>query len=235
MKKNGISQIRRWFWVHLLLVVLTTLTAYIFIYKEIVHYSLVSTSIAALNPAQQNPSPATLNGFKLRVLLLLSAGMLGIIFFSVIWLRIAMRHIHRPIHTIQQAVFRLAQGKLNETVAIESTDEFGQIGSSINELAANLQELLLYIWKQTGQCAHCVESIKQYTSELPESERCSQITDQHLHELTCAIESLRELAKSYVFYDVRLDGDKALAINQPGQNQSIDNLQSHSETASVSK
>jgi methyl-accepting chemotaxis protein len=196
----------------LLLVVLTTLMAYTFIYKELIQYSIFSAAIADLNPIdKQSASFTQTSGFKLRILLLLSAGMLFIVFFSLIWFRIALRHIQRPIRTIQQAVFRLAQGKLNETVAIESTDEFGQIGSSINELAANLQELLLYIWKQTGQCVHNLERIKLGNDP--------QISQQDLLELSRAIESLREMAKAYVFYDVHLDGEKALAINQPGQKE----------------
>jgi methyl-accepting chemotaxis protein len=196
----------------LFLVVLTTLMAYTFIYKELVQFTIFSAAIADTNPIdKQSASSIQMSGFKLRILLLLSAGMLFIVFFSFIWLRIALRHIQRPIRIIQQAVFRLAQGNLNETVAIESTDEFGQIGSSINELAANLQELLLYIWKQTGQCVHNLERIRLANDP--------QISQQDLRELSRAIESLREMAKAYVFYDVHLDGEKALAINQPGQKE----------------
>jgi methyl-accepting chemotaxis protein len=234
MKKNGFSHIRRWFWVHLLLVLLTTLVAYLFVYKEIVQFSLVPAYVSDVNPAQQSLSPATSGEFKMRVVLVLSAGMLSIVIISVIWLRIAMHRIQKPIDTIQQAVFRLAQGKLNETVAIETMDEFGQIGSSINELAANLQELLLYIWKQSGQCVQSLDKIHQYRSGLPESERLSHGTDQHLHELAAAIESLREMAKSYVFYDVRLDGEKALAISRPDTADPADILHAHLETPPLS-
>jgi methyl-accepting chemotaxis protein len=228
MKKNGFSHIRRWFLIHLILVVLVTLTTYIFIYKEIiVHYSSVALSTADQKTIEQ-PSQAShsVRGFKLRILLLFSAGMFFILFLSLIWMRISLRRINRPIRTIQRAVFRLAQGKLNETVDIESSDEFGKIGSNINELAANLQELLLYIWKQTGQCTHHLDAIK-ITQD-------SEISGQHVQELTEAIENLRQMAKSYVFYDVQLEGEKAIAINQPGR-KSVDSIHQSAMSEHISK
>lgn len=221
MKKNGLSHIRRWLWVYVFLVAITTLAAYTFVYHEI------STDISSRSTADLNATPSRissvsqLSGVRVRVLLLLTAAFLTILFLSIIWFRMAMRSINRPIRAIHHAVFRLAQGRLNETVAIESTDEFGQIGSSINELAANLQELLLYIWKQTGQCMTTLEQMKHIPA-YPERERLSGLTDNHVQELTKAINSLREMAQAYVFYDVRLDGEKALAINQPGQDVSTD-------------
>lgn len=207
----------------MLLVVITTVAVYTFVFSEISDSFLMPSGWTAdLNPASSQTIPADYSsGLNLRVLLLLSAGLLVIIMLSVIWLRMAMHRINRPIQAIHRAVFRLSQGKLNETITIESADEFGQIGSSINELAANLQELLLYIWKQTGQCISSLEQIKHIPG-LQERTASSKITDEHLRELTEAVESLREMAKSYVFYDVRLEGEKTLAINHPGQNGSTD-------------
>lgn len=220
MKKNGFSHIRRWLWLYLFIVVFTTLAAYLIVYNEISSLLTLHASMfdATNSTAAQESSATLLAGIKLRILLLLTAGFLAVLFFSIVWLRSASRQINRPISAIRRAVFRLAQGKLNETVTIDSSDEFGQIGSGINELAANLQELLLYIWKQTGQCLTTVERIKN-NSNLQDDQRLSAETTLHLQELSAAIENLREMAKSYVFYDVRLDGEHAVAINQPGREE----------------
>lgn len=222
MKKAGLSHIRRWMWVYVFLVVVSTLAAYTFVYHEISRSIILSGPAADFNAAN-GPTSFTvhLGSLRLRVLLLLTSGFLAIGLLSIIWMRMALRHINRPVHAIHHAVFRLAQGKLNETVMIESTDEFGQIGASINELAANLQELLLYIWKQTGQCITALEEMK-YGLKSQELEHLSGLTDKHLQELTRGIQNLREMAKAYVFYDVQLDGEKALSISQPGQRPSAD-------------
>jgi len=221
MKKNGLSHIRKWLWVYVFLVVMITFAVFTFVYNEISETLYTHSWNAELNQSK-NPasSSASISGARLRVLLLLTIGLLAIVFFSIIWLRTTVRQISRPIRSIQLAVFRLAQGKLNETVTIQSTDEFGQIGLSINELAANLQELLLYIWKQTGQCITTLEQMKSLP-EFQKRECLSGAADEHLRELTKTIESLRELAKFYVFYDVSLEGEKAVAIGQPGQKKTI--------------
>ncbi len=214
---NGLSYIRRWMWSLLLIVLLTAALAFILVYNEISsgldHYHLTASD-QTLGNAQAAQTPYS--GIKLRVFLLLTAGYFSALILSVIWVRTATRRIHHPLQKIQRAVYNLAQGKLNETVDISGSDEFGQIGSGINELAANLQELLLYIWKQTGQCMHIIDEIAPNGGSRA-SETANRCTDGHILQLKESVENLREMAKAYVFYDVRLEGDKALAINSPGK------------------
>lgn len=214
MKINGFSHIRRWLLLYVAIIVLTTLVAYLYIYNELTSMLAADTLITAGAVADSTlpkVPPLTLAGLKLRILLLLTISFLFVLFFSVLWFRTALHQINRPIHTIRRAVMRLAQGKLNETVALETQDELGQIGASINELAANLQELLLHIWKQSGQCITTVEQIEHDEKQLKGD------TSIRLRQLKAAIENLRELAKAYVFYDVHIEGDQIMAINEPGR------------------
>jgi len=214
---NGLSYIRRWMWSLLLIVLLIAALAFILVYNvifsslDIYHLTLSDAAFSDGHAAQ-----TIYSGIKLRVFLILTAGYLSALVLSVIWLRTAVRRINRPLQKIQCAVSNLAQGKLNETVDISGADEFGQIGSGINELAANLQELLLYIWKQTGQCMTIIDQIGP-NGDRRTSEAVPRCTDGHILQLKESVESLREMAKFYVFYDVRLEGDKALAINKPGK------------------
>jgi methyl-accepting chemotaxis protein len=120
------------------------------------------------------------------------------------------------VFVLLRALEQLARGQLNETVAIDTPDEFGRMGASINELAANLQELLLYIWKQTGRCLSMLEYIHN-NPELRHDRRLTLESLGYLKQLTESVDDLREMAKSYVFYDVSLDGNKTHAINEPGK------------------
>lgn len=216
---RGLSYIRRWMWLFLLIVVLTSAAAFIMVYNEI-SSTLDTYQLEASAPSQNNAKAPHVgySSIKLRILLLLTSGYLFILILSVVWLRSAMRQINRPLQKIQHAVSNLAQGKLNETVDISGADEFGQIGSGINELAANLQELLLYIWKQTGQCMSIIDQVRRNAGDCQE-ETTSRHADAQIQQLSESIRNLREMAKSYVFYDVRLEGDKALAINRPGKKE----------------
>ncbi len=208
MKKTSTSHIRKWLWIYALAVVLTALVSFFIVYGEIASLlaHLAEGGTASTPPAE----------VKLRILLLFSAGSLGVLLLSFLWLRFVMRQIQRPIFAIRRALIRLAQGRLNETVTLDSVDEFGQMGAKINELAANLQELLLCIWKQTGQCLTTLEKL-QGDWELRQKCTLPAQTVEQLDQLTASIENLREMAKAYVFYDVRLDGEQTLAINEPGQ------------------
>ena len=188
----------------------------------LVVYLEVTGAMSVLEAGQANGamiSPEKLTkafaGTRLRLLLILSGGVLACLVLGYAWLRWAVRQMGRPVKTISRAMSKLAKGQLNETVAIGTSDEFERIGSSINELAANLQELLLHIWKQTGQCITLLENIQSN----PDLKHDKQLTLEglgYLKQLAEAVEGLREMAKAYVFYDVSIEGSKTTAVNNPG-------------------
>lgn len=217
MKKNGFSHIRKWLYIYLGLVLLTTFVTCLLIYVEITNSLDVGVSAATGKPARSSDGiiSSSLPGLKIKILLLLTGGLGTIGVLGVMWIGIAARHLGRPVRQISQAMSNLAQGRLNETVTIDTPDEFGQIGSGINELAVNLQELLLYIWKQTGHCLALVEHL-QNSPDLRHDRRLTLEGLGYLKQLAEAIDDLRDMAKAYVFYDVRLEGDKTLAIDEPG-------------------
>jgi methyl-accepting chemotaxis protein len=131
------------------------------------------------------------------------------------------RRLARPVRVLSNALARLSHGKLNETVTLETADEFSQIAAGINELAANLQELLLYIWKQTGQCLEKIEHLENSIGSENQHQLSSESME-HIKLLNKAVDDLREMAKAYVFYDVNLDGDKILAVNDPDNSPAND-------------
>lgn len=218
MKKNGFSHIRKWLWGFLFLVILTAAFTFLLTYQEILRSldEAVLGSSGSSVSAGQPIAAVQWTALKFRLHLLFTAGLVVISAGGYLWIRVVSQHLNRPIRVIRQALSRLASGKLNETVSLETTDELGQIGAGINELAANLQELLLYIWKQTGECNFLLEQIKENHSGNP-AQAPNAVNPEQLHKLDEAIQNLREMAKAYVFYDVRLDGEQALAVNEPGK------------------
>lgn len=211
MKKNGFSHIRRWLWGFLVPTILTAALTFLFIHHEIMGFV---DSIAA--DPRQFVEPSQYTALKFKLFILFTTALIIICAMGYLWIQISFRQLNRPIRIIRQALSRLASGKLNETVSLDTPDEFGQIGAGINELAANLQELLLYIWKQTGECNQLLDQIKNAKITNP---ACvpKPVDPAELAKLDQAIQNLREMAKAYVFYDVRLDGEQALAVNEPGQ------------------
>lgn len=219
MKNFQFPHIRRWILLYLILMLLTAAVVSFLVYVGIVGMigsGSISEQIA--RPAAKSGSFSVFGwqGLRISVLMLLVAGLLINAVLGFFWYRLASRRLEHPVRIVMRALDLLAKGQLNETVNLETPDEFGQIGASINELAANLQELLLYIWKQAGQCMVLLEHV-QKNPDFHHDRRLTLESLGYLKQLTESIDDLREMAKSYVFYDVSLDNDKTQAINEPGK------------------
>jgi methyl-accepting chemotaxis protein len=217
MKRNGFSHIRKWLLIFLAMVLLTTMALYVVIYVEV--SGLISSmdhgrgTGSAVSSGQTATTAST--GAQLRLLMLLTGGFIICALSGSVWMILALRRLRRPVRDISKAISKLTKGQLNETVIIDTSDEFEQIGKNINELAVNLQELLLHIWKQTGQCLILLENIQSN----PDFRHDKQLTLEslgYLKQLNEAINNLREMAKAYVFYDVTIQGTETTAVNNPG-------------------
>jgi methyl-accepting chemotaxis protein len=209
----------------MLITLLTTVAVSLLIYVHLAdtwHLESMKEDVKSKAVLHSN-DPSSWFGSEFGFILILTGGLVINAGLGYIWYRIATVKLERPVRVIQRALNQLARGQLNETVAMDAPDEFNQIGSGINELAANLQELLLYIWKQTGQCQTWLEHI-QNNPDLHHDHRLTLESLGYLKQLSAAIADLREMAKSYVFYDVSLDNDKTQAINAPGQQSSSERL-----------
>jgi HAMP domain-containing protein len=217
MKKNGLSYIQKWLSIYLFVVILFTIALFLVVYLEI-SGTMAALDIGKLSgPALDAGKTASdFGAIRLHLVLILSGGVLACVVLGYVWMRLAARKIGTPVRTISRAMSKLAKGQLNETVAIETSDEFENIGGSINELAANLQELLLHIWKQTGQCLTMLENI-QKNPDLRHDKQLTLESLGYLKQLYEAVEGLREMAKAYVFYDVNIEGMKTTAVNHPGE------------------
>ncbi len=230
MKKIVFSHINTWLLLFWAIVMATTIGTFLFLYIELISTINATATVQITNENSSSTTAAStskteqrLTGLKIRVLLLLTGAMLVIGAFGFLWMRMVSRRLARPVRVLSNALSRLSRGKLNETVTLNTTDEFSQIATGINELAANLQELLLYIWKQTGQCLEKIEHLENSTGS-DEQPRLPPESMEHLKQLNKAVHDLREMAKAYVFYDVYLDGEKTLAINEPNNPSAYDSL-----------
>ena len=206
---------RRWLLIYLVLVLLVTSALWALIYIGIA--GAVASYAPSLKTADTAASGQLPWGdLKITLLTILFGGLLMNTCLGYLWYRILSRRFDRSVVTLLRALEQLARGQLNETVCIDTPDEFGRMGASINELAANLQELLLYIWKQTGKCLAMLEQIHG-NPELHHDRRLTLESLGYLEQLTESVDDLRKMAKSYVFYDVTLEGNKAHAIDELGR------------------
>ena len=224
MKNIGLSKIRRWLLLFLAMVGFTAMVVFLLVTIEISNTidNLTLQHSADISPAALASLKSNLGAFRLRLIMLFTGGILLMLIIGYAWMAIAARRIERPLRTIEKALAQLARGKLNETVVIDSPDEFGRMGAGVNEVAVNLQELLLYIWKQTGQCLTLIDRINN-NPDFQQDRRLTLEGLGYLKQLSEAIDDLRDMAKAYVFYDVSLEGNRAQAITPPGETTAEDN------------
>jgi methyl-accepting chemotaxis protein len=222
MKKIVLSHIGAWLLIFWAIFLGVTMVTFLVLYCEITSAVNTMASVQMANEHSTTSGTAAvplrtdqwLTTIKIRIMLLLSGAVFVIGGLGFLWMRIVSRRLARPVKILSKALLRLSSGNLNETVTLDTTDEFSQIATGINELAANLQELLLYIWKQTGQCLERIESLQNSTDAARQPQLPPESMEQ-IKQLNRAVRDLREMARAYVFYDVCLDGDKTLAATEP--------------------
>jgi methyl-accepting chemotaxis protein len=136
-------------------------------------------------------------------LMTLSA-MLSIGFFPFcVW--IINRSIQKPLKRILADTEQLTHGRLDLKVHVSSADDIGRIAERINDLLANMQEILLLFWNQTLICsAHLSKaedklSAKRYEQLRPEMDYLRH----SLHDMQSVLEKCS-------LYDVRIENGSAV-------------------------
>jgi len=101
------------------------------------------------------------------------------------------------------AAREISKGNLSTTMPIYTNDEIGQLGSIINDITADFQEVLLMVGKINNSAVRSVDSVYNRVEVLKERE----ITDEIRKELNVLYENIGELkalVESFKFYQVDL-------------------------------
>jgi HAMP domain-containing protein len=129
---------------------------------------------------------------------------LGLTLFCVgIALYFFIKEVAEPLDEMVRAAREISKGNLSATVPIYTKDEIGQLGSIINDITADFQEVLLMVGKINNSAVASVDAVYNRVEVLKEKE----ITDDIRQELTVLynnISELRTLVESFKFYQVDL-------------------------------
>jgi HAMP domain-containing protein len=162
--------------------------------------------------------PATLlqNGIlpvltQLKRMVLISMGFLFCIALGgLFYVNVA---VLRPLEETEKCARRFVEGQLDRTVPIRSDDEIGAIGQLMNDLAVNLQEVLLFTWNITDQC---IGVLDRATSQLhlKKQESVSVELLPSIERTGKNLRKIRSMLKSFDLFDVNLKKGKALTIDE---------------------
>ncbi len=136
---------------------------------------------------------------------------LAIVFILVVATMVVfIRNIVEPLDTMAMSARKIASGHLDETVPIRYDDEIGKIGKLLNELAVNLQEILLHLWNSTGQNIALLDNM--YNVICTQAESCkSRQLEEDVETVRQDMLYLQEMVKTFEFYNVELSDGRLLA------------------------
>ncbi len=143
--------------------------------------------------------------FKTRLFVLF--GILVVCLGSILYLFVTRTIV--PLHKITYATDAIAKGNLSVTVPAGTNNDIGALGSAVNELAANFQEIVLLTGTATGNSFAAIEEIEKALNEkrlVPSAE-----LEQQVSSLKQDMEMLSSLTKNFKFYKARFEGRKVVS------------------------
>lgn len=138
---------------------------------------------------------------------LLAAGAGAGFFF---WLN---RSVLMPLERAAAAARKIARGRLDDSLPEGSPGEIGELGRSVNEMSANVQEALLHVWRGTGQCRRLLEAARRDLGGGPEPKTADALS--RIEQGCRTLDAMRSFVGAFDFYEIRLDPDRDRIVSAP--------------------
>jgi HAMP domain-containing protein len=126
-----------------------------------------------------------------------------IVFCVVLALYFFIKEVAEPLDEMVHAAREISKGNLSTTIPIYTKDEIGQLGSIINDITADFQEVLLMVGKINNTAVGSVDAVYNRVEVLKEKEISEDIRKE-LMILYNNINELKLMVESFKFYQVDL-------------------------------
>ena len=130
--------------------------------------------------------------------------LLIVLFCVGVTLYFFIKDVVGPLDDMVITAKEISKGNLAKTVPVYSKDEIGQLGSIINDITADFQEVLLMVGKISLTASDATDVIHNRVEVLKEKEISREIQDQ-LNVLYKNIDELKSLVESFKFYQIDLN------------------------------
>jgi methyl-accepting chemotaxis protein len=159
------------------------------------------------------PAPPSIYRWRHRAAL----GLGGLLLFGSAGLWWYMeRRIFTPIEDMTGVVAAMSEGHLDQTLDTQSGTELDRLAHLINNFSVNQQEGLLFAWNQASSGLKGLQTISEHLEELRTIEPVPQpqahaAIEAEVGRTRDLLEGIQALVRTYNFYDVCLEDQKALA------------------------
>lgn len=188
-----------------LTILMTLMVAAGVLYESANHWTLLHESmgngdVAGSGNRLSGFPPVYLAG---SLVLLLCTLIVAMIFFQ--------RNIILPLERIGNATRRMTEGQLNTPIRIKAKDEIGRIGELINDLAINMQEVLLYIWNYTHQNFVLLDRISEQLNDQPDGALTPPWVKDDIARIRQDNEDLKFIVTTFDYFEVKLEHEKMVS------------------------
>lgn len=143
------------------------------------------------------------------------AAVLAVLTFLLCSLAVALfcfqLSVSRPLADLNAAVRNMIDGRLDHLSRIKRKDEIGRLSESVNDLAINMQEVLLFAWNHSQQSCVLLEQIAERLDTLPEAGESLDGIREELAHLQQDNEDLKTIVMSFSYFEIRLEHERMLA------------------------
>jgi len=116
---------------------------------------------------------------------------------------IIIRKVAKPIDEMGQAAELIAGGPLDVILPDRTFAEIRKVGLLVNDLAMNLQEILLLTWNHTVEHRESLQRLADVLAQ-PDNGIMATACRTEIAVLSRKVENMRAMVKAFDFYDVRL-------------------------------
>ncbi len=116
------------------------------------------------------------------------------------------RGVIRPLDLIADRTARMANGDLTALIPPEQAGRVNAVGERINDLAMNLQEVLIHVFRHANRSLAAIDTLEQQLDK----KSVAELSDQ-FRLLRESVEELRKMVETFEYYNVRLEDTNVLA------------------------
>lgn len=128
------------------------------------------------------------------------------------------RNIIKPLAEMQAASRLMADGHLETLNYMKRADEIGSLGENINDLAVNMQEVLLFVWNHSRLSRDLLENIADdlnFSLDMEQSGSGSENGIQKdISKMHHNNEDLKSIVLSFSYFEIKLENEKMVSDYQ---------------------
>lgn len=124
------------------------------------------------------------------------------------------RNVVTPLTDVTAATRLMADGHLETLNHAMRSDEIGSLGENINDLAVNMQEVLLFVWNHSRENRDLLECVAGRLDSSRGGEKPLVEMEKDIASMYRNNEELKSIVLSFSYFEIKLEHEKMVSDYQ---------------------